>query len=211
MTKLIRSLILSAIVVLVLASCNIFSSPAVELTIQVNSFGPYNTVGQVIKFSYTIKNTGTEALPGTVIVTGDRSTVTCPNVNTVGNLNNSLDVNEIIVCTADYPVTQADLDKGSVTHTATANINGTLSNQAASPEIPVGIKSVLTTAPLTLTTTANPLTYDQVGQKITYTYVIKNNGTVNLGPVSSRSATASSAPRRLTAAIRTLLWLQPQQ
>ena len=182
MTKSIRSLIISVIIVLVLASCGIFSSPAVELTIQANSIGPYTTVGQVIKFIYTIKNIGTEALPGTVIVTGDRSTVTCPNVNTVGNQNDSLDVNEVIICTADYPITQADLDKGSVTNTATVNINGTLSNPAVSPAIPVGIKSALTTSPLTLTTIADPSTYDHVDQKITFKYVIKNTGTGNLGP-----------------------------
>jgi hypothetical protein len=35
---------------------------------------------------------------------------------------------------------------------------------------------------LSLITSANPLTYSQAGQQITYTYVIKNSGNTNLGP-----------------------------
>ena len=101
---------------------------------------------------------------------------TCPEVNTVGNKDTALDLNEMLVCTSAYTITQADLDKGSVTTIAMATVNGINSNQVTT--------TVATVPPviLKLTKTANPVTYDHVGQTITYTYVITNSGTATLGP-----------------------------
>ncbi len=88
----------------------------------------YSTVGQTISYSYLVTNTGNTTWPGPVTVTDDKATVTCPNVNTVGNLNAVLDPGEAITCTASYVITQADLNSGSVTNTATAHAGGTNSN-----------------------------------------------------------------------------------
>ena len=187
MTKLIRSLLLSAIIVSVLVSCSFFNAtqaeiaqatPAlaavvtIELTVQADTSIPFTAVGQIIKYNYNVKNTGTTPTPGPVIVTG----ATCPEINTVGNLDTALDVNETLVCTSAYTITQADLDIGSVTNIATANVNGINSNQATTT-VTTGHPKVLT-----LTMTADPITYNQVGQIITFTYVIKNGGAGNLGP-----------------------------
>jgi LysM repeat protein len=187
MNKLISSLLLSAIIVSVLVSCSFpkttqaeiaQATPAlsavmtIELTVQADTSVPFNTVGQVIKYSYNVKNTGATSVPGPVIVTG----ATCPEVNTVGNLDNALDVNEILVCNSVYPITQADLDKGLVTNIAMANVNGINSNQVTTTVSTVQSKA------LTLTMAANPPIYNQIGQIIAFTYVIKNSGTVILGP-----------------------------
>ncbi len=101
---------------------------------------------------------------------------TCPEINTVGNKDNALELNEVLVCTSAYTITQADLDKGSVTTIAMATVSGVNSNQVT--------MSVVTMPPaiLKLTKTANPVTFDRVGQTITYTYVITNSGAVTLGP-----------------------------
>lgn len=194
MNRLIRSLALSGIIMLVLASCNMNSltsaqnpllvtqsTPSlpqlakIDLAVQADTSLPFNTVGQPIKYTYDIKNTGSTILPagapGQVAVTG--ATVNCPDVNTVGNHDTNLDPNEKITCSSSYSITQADLDKGSVTNVTTATVSGILSNTATTT---VQFKV------LTLTTTANPLNYNQVGQQITYTYVIKNSGSVNMGP-----------------------------
>jgi uncharacterized repeat protein (TIGR01451 family) len=193
MTKLIRSFMLSAILVLILASCNLSTSnpaqtlqkeaqatpslaPAgtIELAVQADTSVPFNTVDQTIKYRYAITNKGATGLPGVVSLTG--ATVTCPNVNTVGNLDATLDVNETLLCDSSYPITQADLDRGSVISIVTANVNGVLSNAVTT--------TVLTTQSLALTLvkTANPLTYDRLGQTVTYTYTIKNSGSAVLGP-----------------------------
>jgi LysM repeat protein len=192
MTKFLRPFILSVIIMLVLASCGFFGSSTptetplpiiqqnpsisqlatIELIVQADTSVPFTTVGQVIKYNFNVKNVGAAPAPGPAIVTG----ATCPEINTVGNLDASLDLNETVVCTSTYTITQADLDKGSVTNIATATVNGINS-------IPV-TTTVATAQPkvLTLTATANPLTYNQVGQIITFTYVIKNSGAGNLGP-----------------------------
>jgi uncharacterized repeat protein (TIGR01451 family) len=189
----IHPLALSVIICFVLASCNpggstptgaapniIQSNPSaaqlvtIELTVLADTSTPFNTVGQKIKLNYGIKNTGSTGVTGAITVTG--ATVTCPGVDTIGNKDNSLDPNEIMGCTSEYTITQADLDKGSVTLLSVASVNGINSNP------------VTTTVPivqpraLSLTTTASPLTYDQVGRQITFTYVIKNSGSQSLGP-----------------------------
>lgn len=202
MTKLMRALILSAIIMPVLASCFpsntnsnqvIQATPAlpavvtIELIVQADDTAAYESVGQVITYYYNIKNTGAVSMPGPVTATG--TTLTCPEINTVGNLDNALDFNETLICTAAYTITQADLNQGSVTNTAMVALNGINSNQ---------VTTTLITAPptaLTLTKTANPVTYDHVGQAVTYTYVITNNSAEALGPAQfTVSDTGISAP-----------------
>ena len=88
----------------------------------------YDAVGDVISYSYLVTNNGNVRLAGPVTVTDDKATVTCPNVNTVGNLDGYLDPGESITCAASYSITQADLNNGSVTNTAKASAGGTDSN-----------------------------------------------------------------------------------
>ena len=146
----------------------------IQLTTQADTSVSYNTVGQIINFKHEVKNTGTAGVTGTVTVTG--AAATCPGVNTVGNLDAALDPNEAITCTSAYTITQADLDKGSVSFITTANING-INSAPANTTVPVLKPQVLS-----LTTTASPTTYDQADRKIVFTYVIKNIGSANLGP-----------------------------
>ena len=131
----------------------------------------YSAVGQTISYGYLVKNTGSVTLAGPVTVTDDKATVTCP----AGGLAPLASM----TCTASYTITQADLDSGSVKNTATAHANGANSNTDDETV-------TATQAPaLTLTKSADPSTYDTVGQSITYSYVIKNTGNVTLaGPFS---------------------------
>jgi len=189
MTKLIRSFTLYVVVMFVLAACSLFSSgdtqteviqatpalPAavtIELTVQADTSVPFNAVGQVIKYNYNVKNTGTIPAAGPVVIPG----AACPEVNTIGNLDAVFDINEVVACTSSYTITQADLDKGSVTNITTATVNGVNSNP------------VTTTVPTTQTSalkldkTANPTSFNQAGETIIYNYVITNTGATPLGP-----------------------------
>ena len=81
-----------------------------------------------------------------------------------------------MTCTASYTITQADLDNGSVTNTATASANGTNSNEANATVTAVQTGAIAGQD-------GDPLTYNAVDQTITYSYVIKNTGNVTLsGP-----------------------------
>jgi len=186
MRRLIR-FILVLTAVLALSACNLFSSnpsvagdtSVVRLAVQAtNATDTFNTPGKVINYSYAVTNTGNSRLAGPVIINDPQRQVTCPEVNTVGNLDAYLDLNESITCTGTYTVTQTDLTTGSVTNVATANVGGVNSN-------PSGVTVPMNAAPssvLTLTKTASPTTYNQIGQTITYSYVITNTGTATLGP-----------------------------
>ncbi len=151
--------------------------PALGLTVQAqNANSTFNTVGQTINYAYVATNTGGMVLVGPVTVTDDKATVSCVAVNSVGNLDNNLDIAESVACTSAYNITQADLNNGSVTNNATASAAGVNSNTVATvvqmTPIPV----------LTLTSSANPTSYSQTGQAITFTYSIKNTGAPTLGP-----------------------------
>lgn len=197
MAKFIGSFILSEIIIFVLAACSLTApAPAnqtsalpivqataaltdlvkLELTVQVDTSIPYNAVGQIIKFRYSIKalQNGSSNIPANITVSG--ATVICPPLNSVGNLDDRLDQGETIVCAFDYAITQPDLDKGSVVNIATANAYTVNSNQASTTVATVPAKA------LTLTKTVNPQTYERIGQIITYQYVIKNSGSSALGP-----------------------------
>ena len=149
----------------------------IRLTVQaINATEAFTTVGQVIAYNYVVTNTGNSALAGPVIITDDKVIATCPAVNTVGNSNNNLDLNESITCTGTYSLTQADLNAGSVTTNTTATV-GTVVSSIASTTVRMTENKVLT-----LTKSANPTSYSQAGQVITYTYIINNTGAPTLGP-----------------------------
>ncbi|MCI0555405.1 MAG: LysM peptidoglycan-binding domain-containing protein [Anaerolineae bacterium] len=192
MGQFIRLLVLGIVVILILYACNLFGGgqetatppgivgelTAVRLTKQaVNANEAFNRVGQVITYSYVVTNTGNTPLAGPATITDDKVTgITCPAVDTVGNLNNFLDLNESVTCTGTYSITQADLNAGSVTNNATATVGGVVS-ALASTTVRMAENKVLTIAK-----SASPTTYSQAGQVIKYTYTINNTGTTTLGP-----------------------------
>jgi hypothetical protein len=131
----------------------------------------YDHVDQIITYTYTIQNINSVPLPGPVTLSDDRATATCPEIKSLGST-------ETVTCMGTYVITQADLDYGSVTNKAVAHIDGTESNVAtvtvpADPHPGLGI-----------TKSANPTTYENVGQAITYIYVITNTGNVTLDPTT---------------------------
>lgn len=198
MKKLVYAFILSAILAAILISCSfpggseggesnlpvvqatttmtITEMVNIELTVQYDNTIVYNAVGQPVKFKFIVKMNRNDSvgIPANLTITG--ATATCPPITQVGNLNDRLDAGEAIECTADYAITQADLDKGSIMNTAVASAYTVNSNQ------------VITTVPavparaITLTKAADPASYYQAGQTIKFNYTIKNSGSSALGP-----------------------------
>lgn len=196
MKQITYPLVLMIMIGLILASCSIgqsnatdnnlpviqaTSSPAdfvsVELTSQVDTAIQYNTVGQVMHFKYIVKmvrNDLADATPPNLNFVG--ATPTCPAISTIGNLDERFDAGEIMECTFDFILTQADLDRGSVSNVVTAIIYTANSNTVTTTVPTISAKA------MTLTVTANPTTYSTAGQTITLSYVIKNTGSTQLGP-----------------------------
>ena len=78
----------------------------------------YDEVGDVISYSYEVKNTGNVTLAGPVTVSDDKATVTCPSGGLAPGATKT--------CTASYTIAQADLDAGSVTNSRFSASNGTV-------------------------------------------------------------------------------------
>ena len=72
-------------------------------------------LGDVVNFTYVLKNTGNVTLSGPFSVSDDKTTVVCTDAPA------SLAPGDSITCTSSYVITQADVDAGSVTNKATGH------------------------------------------------------------------------------------------
>jgi uncharacterized repeat protein (TIGR01451 family) len=130
----------------------------------------YDHVGQEITYTYTILNAGTTTLSGPFTVTDDKATVTCP----AGGLAPLATMD----CTATYIITQEDLDNGYVTNTAVAHGNQLDSNEAFATVYGEVNPS------LSITKSATPPTYAQVGDVVNYSYDVTNTGNITLSNIT---------------------------
>ena len=149
---------------------NATASPALLLTKTASPL-TYSAVGQVINYSYDLKNTGNVPLNPTFAVSDNKATVTCPQPA-------SLAVNATLTCTASYNITQTDLNNGTVTNLATATAkfgsSTVTSNQAQATVTATAHPSLL------LVKSATPTSYSAIGNVIAYNYLVTNNGNVAL-------------------------------
>jgi uncharacterized repeat protein (TIGR01451 family) len=76
----------------------------------------FSAVDAPIAYGYVVTNTGNVPLDAPITVTDDKTAVTCPD--------GGLAPGASTICTATYTITQADMDAGSVTNTATARAGG---------------------------------------------------------------------------------------
>lgn len=90
----------------------------------------FKAVGDILHYSYTVTNSGYAVLSGSMSITDNKTSVTCPPINTIGDGDNYLDPNESITCNATYTITNADVIAKQVTNTAQASMGGTNSNMA---------------------------------------------------------------------------------
>ena len=140
-----------------------------------------NAAGDVITYSFRVTNTGNVTLTDPSIAetafsgTGTAPAVTCPT--------GSLVPGQAVTCTASYAITQADVDAGSVTNTATAT--ATPPSGAAPVSDPSSAAVTIAPAPaLTIAKTATPDTVGAVGDTVTYSFVATNTGNVTLNDVT---------------------------
>ncbi len=145
-------------------------SPALSI---VKSATPstYSAVGQVVSYSFVVRNSGNTTLAGPFTVADDRTTnEACPATP-------SLAPGASITCTASYTITQADLDNGSVTNVASVS-NGTVTSPTDSATV-----TAVQSPALSIVKCATPATYSAVGQVVSYSFVVANSGNTTLfGP-----------------------------
>ena len=141
---------------------------------------------QTVNYSYLVTNTGNVTVTGIALVDDNvGGGVICPQT--------SLAPGASMTCTASHVFSQVELDAGGspvAESDVLANTVTAFSNEAAdvSDNLVIPIEQ---TPELTLVKSASPVSYDHVGEVITYTYKVTNTGNVTL-PGRSRSRTTRS-------------------
>ena len=185
--------------------------PAALMIEKSTTNAPFTAVGEVITYSYIITNNGGRTLTGTTEVIDDR--ISGPISCFTGNLVPAPAAGSSQTCTAQYTITQADLDAGSVTNEAFAeNDNVTAVGTVTSPPDSVTLDAVQSPA-ITVEKVGTPNFNSpvQVGDTIDYAFTITNTGNVTLtnviveddGVVLTGSPIATLAPFDPTAVTQT--------
>lgn len=137
----------------------------------------YAEVGDVIDFAIVVGNAGDVALPN-VNVTDAAITIDCtPTVPAA-----TLAVDGTITCTGTHIVTQADLDNGSFTNTASAGYGTTppVTDSATATAEQAPSLSIEKSVTAVTGAEGDVLTYDSVGDVITFAVVVTNTGNITL-------------------------------
>ncbi len=156
------------------AGLNPTPSTGLSLTVTASPTN-YSQAGQAITFTYVIKN-NTSASLGPAQFTVLDTLISASTAFNCGAANTTLAPGATVTCTSTYNTTATDASAASVISNALAAGGGAPNSPAVKTTVTKG------TSQLSLSVTANPTTYSQVGQIITLTYVIKNDGSTNLGP-----------------------------
>ncbi|MGH3377360.1 MAG: DUF7507 domain-containing protein, partial [Actinoallomurus sp.] len=177
-------------------------SPSIAL-LKTASQSTVSTVGRTITYSFQVINTGNATLTNVSAVdtafsgSGPPPVITCPVTTLAPGASTT--------CTGTYLVTQADVNAGSVTDTATAS--GTPPTGPAITSDPSTATVTATSLPgLELSKTAVPATVHIAGENVTYSYLVTNTGNTTLTGVSAvdTAFSGSGPPPVITCPVTTL-------
>ncbi|MFE7639601.1 hypothetical protein ACFU7Z_36790 [Kitasatospora sp. NPDC057518] len=149
-------------------------------------------VGQVLHYAYLVTNTGNVTLTNVTVNETAFSGSGAPPVVTCPPGAASLAPGASVTCTAEYTVTQADLNAGSITNTATATGTPPSGPPVTSPPSSTTVPNTPEPA-LTIAKSASPTTVSAVGQTVDYAYLVTNTGNVTLTDVTVNETAFSGA------------------
>ncbi|TQD44398.1 DUF7507 domain-containing protein, partial [Marilutibacter aestuarii] len=133
--------------------------------------------GETVTYDFEVTNTGNVSLDTLAIDetafsgTGTPPTITCATT--------TLAPGAVTICSGPYAITQADIDAGQVTNTATATAISPAAATVASPPDDA-LVSVAQAPSLVLDKSTTTTTYDTVGDLIAYDYQVTNDGNVTI-------------------------------
>lgn len=141
---------------------------------------PLTLAGQTATYTFVVTNTGNVTL-SEIVVTEDEFTgsgtppvIVCPPDEV-----DALMPGSSVTCTASYVLTQADIDRGSVTNSATAAGTPPSAPRLTSPPS-VAQLSFAASPALMLDKSAAPAVLTSAGQTVTYRFVVTNTGNVTI-------------------------------
>ncbi|WP_159558241.1 DUF7507 domain-containing protein [Curtobacterium sp. 8I-2] len=163
---------------------NVPADPSLTIT-KTSDTTTITRAGQEITYSFAVANTGNVTIDDVEVQdqdftgTGALSAITCPS--------SSVAPGDTLTCTATYTVTQADVDAGNLSNTATATGNPPGGGDPVVPETPsTVIVPVTPVASIGVVKSANVTSESNftAGKTITYSFVATNTGNVTLSNVS---------------------------
>jgi uncharacterized repeat protein (TIGR01451 family) len=150
--------------------------------------------GDTVAYSFLVTNEGNTTLRDVAVSDddfsgdGELSAIVCPASAT------ALAPQASLVCTASYTVTQADVDAGSITNTATASGTPPVGPDAVSDPSTAEVTAVVDPA-LSLTKSVTPTWITRAGESVEYSFVVMNTGNVTLSDaVITETAFSGTGP-----------------
>ena len=149
--------------------------------------GPFSAVGDILTYSYAVRNEGNITLTSQIAVDDDTTPVTCPAMPAGG-----LAPSATLTCSATYEVTQDDLDNGFVTNVAAATITQPIVPNDSNPDFEDGVAEITSaTDDVTVNATqlpalaiekrikpGTPTTFTDTSDVITFEFLVTNTGNV---------------------------------
>ncbi|MDE3083122.1 MAG: hypothetical protein KGJ39_06850 [Acidobacteriota bacterium] len=154
---------------------NVGGSASISLAKSANP-STYSAAGQTITYTYVITNTGSSGLASTQYSLSD--SLIDGSLRTNCGSPTALSAGASVTCTRTYSITSGDMGQASVTNTALAFGGGLTSNTDQAT-----VYRVVDTPSISVTKQASESTYT-LGDVITYTYVITNDGNATLTGVA---------------------------
>ena len=136
----------------------------------------YGAAGDTIDYSYLVTNTGTSTLSDIAVSDNLIASVSCPDATLAPGADEN--------CTGSYTVTQADVDAGAVTNTATASANPPSGPSISSNSSSVTVDASNATSSLTLVKSTTSTGYGAAGDTLHYNYLVTNSGTTTLSDIA---------------------------
>ncbi len=152
-------------------------NPGIDLVKAITGGDPYDSVGDTISYELTATNTGNVTLTAVSISDPDAVIGTCTPAQPT-----NLAPGETLVCAATYSVTQAAVDNGSFTNTATVEGSDSNSNPVSATDSATANGSG-TPGLSVVKTLDNAPTPIEEGSVLTYSVTATNTGNVTLNNV----------------------------
>jgi uncharacterized repeat protein (TIGR01451 family) len=151
----------------------------------------------VVTYRFTVTNTGNDTLSGVTVSDTQAAPagsldgpVTCPQT--------TLAPGDSVTCTATYTVTQADIDNGGVSDTASASGSPPSGPAVTSPAVSLTVTAVQSPA-LSVVKSTTTASVTRAGQQVPYTFLVTNAGNVTLtGVTVTDTVAAPSDPADLS-------------
>jgi uncharacterized repeat protein (TIGR01451 family) len=159
------------------ASVPVPAGPAINI---VKSATPalVRAAGQVITYRFTVTDTGNDTLHD-ITVTDTQAAPSGPLDGPVSCPDTTLAPGASTRCTATYTATQADIDEGDISDSATATGTPPSGPPLTSPPAPLPVPAIQAPA-VTVVKSASSAPVTHAGQQVRYSFLVTDTGNVTL-------------------------------